>query len=267
MNHGLKTRATMNIDIETLDDLRVAPYRHLKDRDLRADGDRFVAEGRKIVERLLASRYAVESILCDERHAEAFADRDLPVYVTGDVSAIVGFPFHQGCLAVGRAGPLQTIDRLVATLGERATLVIADESNNVENLGSILRIAAGFGASGVILGPRSADVFYRRCIRVSMGTIFLMPLAQSADLSADLALLASRGFDTVATVTDADAIPLPALAIGPRRAIVLGSEAQGLSRDLAAACTHRATIPMHLGTDSLNVSIAAAVFLYHLSTR
>jgi tRNA G18 (ribose-2'-O)-methylase SpoU len=256
--------------IDNLDDPRIAPYRHLRDRDLRADGDRFIAEGRHVVQRLLKSPYEVESILCSERLTDAVEGRvpeDVPVYVTGDaqINAIIGFPFHNGCLAVGRAGPLQRVERLVASLGDQATLVIADESNNVENLGSILRIAAGFGASGVVLGPRSADVFYRRCIRVSMGTIFSMPLAQSADLAADLRLLASQGFATIATVTDADAIPLPTLSVAARRAIVLGSEAHGLPDELAAACTHRATIPMQLGTDSLNVSIAAAVFLYHLS--
>lgn len=260
------------IRIDDIDDPRIAPYRHLRDRDLRADGDRFIAEGRHVVQRLLASRYPVESILCSERWLSAVEGRvaeGVPIYLTSDarLSEIIGFDFHTGCLAVGRSGPLPTVASMIEPLGPSATLAIVDESSNVENLGSILRIAAGFGASGVIVGPRSADLFYRRCIRVSMGTIFALPLAQSADLAADLALLASRGFDTIATVTDADAIPLPTLSVASKRAIVLGSEAHGLPRDLAAACTHRATIPMHLGTDSLNVSIAAAVFLYHLSQR
>ena len=94
-----------------------------------------------------------------------------------------------------------------------------------------------------------------------------MPLAQSADLPADLRLLAAGGFDTIAAVTDADATPLPRLSVGPRRAVVLGGEAHGLPADVVAACTRRSLIPMHLGTDSLNVSVAAAVFLYALSAR
>ena len=255
----------MLIAIDNLDDPRIAPYRHLKDRDLRADGDRFIAEGRKVVERLLASPYAVESILCNEKLAEGFAGIDLPVYVTSDVSEIVGFQFHQGCLAVGRAGPIAGVEAMLATLPARATLVVLHELNNTENLGSILRIAAGFGATGVILGPRTADVFYRQSIRVSMGNVFALSLAQSDDLTRDLALLAGNGVETIATVIDADATPLQRLSVGGRRAIVLGSEAHGLPRAIVDACTHRATIPMHLGTDSLNVAIAAAVFLYHLS--
>ena len=259
-------------ELKSIDDPRVAPYRHLKDRDLRADGDRFVAEGRYVVRRLLASPYAVESVLCSERlidEMRAEVPDAVPVYVMGDaeINRIVGFQFHNGCLAVGRAGPIGGVGELLATSGEAATLVIAHELNNTENLGAILRIAAGFGAAGVILGPRTADVFYRQSIRVSMGNVFALRLAKSDDLIRDLGLLASAGFETIATVTDSDATPLPRLAVGPRRAVVLGGEAHGLPADVAAACTHRATIPMHLGTDSLNVAIAAAVFLYHLSLR
>lgn len=260
----------MQIRIDSIDDSRVAPYRHLKDRDLRADGDRFIAEGRLVVRRLLASAYAVESVLCSDRlihDMRLVLPETVPTYVTSDaeINRIVGFPFHNGCLAVGRAGPMQTVAEMLATLPAAATLVVAHELNNTENLGAILRIAAGFGADGVILGERSADVFYRQAIRVSMGNVFSLTLARSDDLIRDLALLASARVETIATVARADATPLPTLSVGPRRAIVLGSEAHGLPDAVAAACTHRATIPMHLGTDSLNVSIAAAVFLYHLS--
>lgn len=256
--------------IDSIDDPRVAPYRHLKDRDLRADGDRFVAEGRYVVRRLLASPYDVESVLCSERLLDEMRPdipASVPVYVTSDaqINRIVGFQFHNGCLAVGRAGPIGSVETLIADLPADATLVIAHELNNTENLGAILRIAAGFGAAGVILGPRTADVFYRQSIRVSMGNVFALRLSQSDDLIRDLGRLAAAGVQTVATVTDADATPLPRLSVGPRRAVLLGSEAHGLPADVAAACTHQATIPMHLGTDSLNVSIAAAVFLYHLS--
>jgi tRNA G18 (ribose-2'-O)-methylase SpoU len=266
------TQMSTTIRIDSIDDPRVAPYRHLKDRDLRADGDRFVAEGRYVVRRLLASRYDVESVLCSERLIDEMRPaipETVPVYVTSDaeINRIVGFQFHNGCLAVGRAGPLPGVEALIAELPEAATLVIAHELNNTENLGAILRIAAGFGAAGVILGPRTADVFYRQSIRVSMGNVFALRLARSDDLIRDLCALASAGVETIATVTDVDATPLPQLSVGPRRAIVLGSEAHGLPADVARACTRRVTIPMHLGTDSLNVSIAAAVFLYHLSLR
>ena len=90
----------------------------------------------------------------------------------------------------------------LATLPATATLVVLHELNNTENLGSILRIAAGFGANGVILGPRTADVFYRQAIRVSMGTVFSLGLAQSDDLVRDRRMRL---------------VPPPQLEVGPRQ--------------------------------------------------
>lgn len=262
----------MRIAIDNLDDPRVTPYRALKDRELRAADGRFVAEGRNVVLRLIASAYEVESLLVSVRYAEALepsVPAGVPMYVAADdlINSVIGYRFHQGVLAVGRSTSIASVDNLLSRVPDEAIVVIAHELNNVENLGAILRIAAGFGAAGLILGPRTADPFYRQSIRVSMGTVFSMPLAQSDDLLADLTKLRRQGFEILATVTDLGAEPLSALIPSPRTAIVLGSEAHGLDRPTIEACDRKVTIPMQLGTDSLNVSIAAAVFLYHLSSR
>ena len=258
--------------IQSLEDPRVAPYRALKDRELRAADGRFVAEGRNVVLRLIASRYEVESVLVSDRYADALAadvPANVPLYVAADevINQTIGYRFHQGCLAVGRSTAIGDVDALLSKLDgtAQATIVVAHELNNTENLGAIVRIAAGFGAAGVILGPRTADPFYRQAIRVSMGTVFSLPLAQSDDLIADLAKLRQRGFQSLATVIDGAAEPLSGVRTGERTAVVLGSEAHGLDAQTIRACDRTVTIPMKLGTDSLNVSIACAVFLYHLS--
>ena len=258
--------------IESLDDPRVSPYRALKDRDLRAVDGRFVAEGRNVVLRLIASGYETESVLVSERYADALASEvpsQIPLYVASDelINQTIGYRFHQGCLAVGRSTSIGSVDAMLATLDPDAPaiLVVAHELNNTENLGAILRIAAGFGAAGVILGPRTADPFYRQAIRVSMGTVFSLPLAQSGDLVGDLQKLRHHGFESIATVIDAGAAPLSGVKTSSRVAVVLGGEAHGLDANTIQACDRSVTIPMKLGTDSLNVSIACAVFLYHLS--
>ena len=260
------------ISIDSLDDPRVSPYRNLKDAELRRADGRFISEGRNVVLRQLASRYETESILCSPRlvdELEPDVPEHVPLYVAPDreIDRIIGFRFHNGCLGCGRATTVGNVGPLLASLAPEApaTLVVAHELNNVENLGSIIRIAAGFGAAGLILGPRTADPFYRQSIRVSMGTVFSLPLAHSEDLVADLNRLGQQGFDTIATVTDADAEPLSAVRPSKRTALVLGSEAHGLDSASVQACQRRVTIPMKLGTDSLNVAIAAAVFLYHLT--
>jgi len=101
-----------------------------------------------------------------------------------------------------------------------------------------------------------------------MGTCFRLPIVRSQDLLADLAeLRQSHGYQLLATVLDADAEPLPTLAVPERAAVLFGNEAVGLSPADVAACDRRVTLPMRLGTDSLNVATAAAVFLYHLCAR
>ena len=246
----------------------LARYRTLKDRELRSEGSRFVAEGRKLVERLIASPYEVESILCSERLSDNIAPivpDGVPLIIASDqqIDQVIGFHFHHGCLAVGIAPPLANASELIAT--EPESLLVLEQLNNTENLGAILRIAAGFGVGGLILDEKCADPFYRQSIRVSMGTVFSLKIARSSDLASDLESLAEKGYDVIAMVSHADAEPIRTATSTKKRVIVLGSEAHGLSNDVIAACNRKVTIPMQLGTDSLNVSIAAAIFMYHFS--
>jgi tRNA G18 (ribose-2'-O)-methylase SpoU len=246
----------------------LARYRTLKDRELRAEGDRFIAEGRKLVERLIASPYEIESVLCGEQLEAELAPLvpsrvQLIIASRKQIDQIVGFTFHNGCLAVGIAPPLPDASTLIES--DATPLIAIEQLNNTENLGAIMRIAAGFGAGGILLDARCADPFYRQAARVSMGAVFSLKLATSTDLPRDLKSLADRGYDVIATVTHPDAEPIQTAGAGPKRVIVLGSEAHGLSQEVISACNRKITIPMQLGTDSLNVSIATAIFMYHFS--
>lgn len=262
----------MLIPVDSLDDPRVDPYRNMKDRDLAREGNRFIVESEQVVRRFLASDFPVESALIARRRVDELSPlfpASIPVYVISDelMTGILGFKFHSGVLACGMRKPRLTIDHLLDRLGAAATLMVLPEVANTENLGSLIRIAAGFGVDAMLLGPQSCDPFYRQAIRVSMGTVFRMPLVQSADLSADLARLGDAGgFELVATVLDPSAEPLNGFFPASRSAILFGNEAQGLPADLVQRCDRRVTIPMQLGTDSLNVAIAAAVVLYHVTT-
>jgi len=257
--------------VTSLDDPRIAPYRNLKDRDLARDGDRFIAESAHVVQRLLQSDYPVESVLLAQRRVEEVAPTvpaAVPVYVLPDpmVHAVLGFKFHSGVIGCGRRKPPQTLEAAMNRLPKRATIVICPEIANTENLGGLMRIAAGFGADAFVLGENSCDPFYRQSIRVSMGSVFSLNLYQSLDLLKDLSTMKQKwGIERIATVLDEDAEPLDRVKRPDRIAVLFGNEAQGLSHQLVAACDRKVTIPMKLGTDSFNVAIAAAVVLYHFS--
>jgi tRNA G18 (ribose-2'-O)-methylase SpoU len=212
-------------------------------------------------------------VLLSEPYIDAFASllpAELPALVIADalVETLVGYNFHRGILGCGRR-PVTT----AASLGERlsprdrpCTVVVCPDVQDPENLGAILRIAAGFGVDAVVLGPRSADPFSRRVQRVSMGNVYRLPPLHTTDVPATLAELRERhGIESWATVLDADSAELSAMQRPPRLALVFGSEGHGLEGDVVAACDRKTTIRMRAGVDSLNVAVAAGIFLYELT--
>jgi tRNA G18 (ribose-2'-O)-methylase SpoU len=254
-------------EITSLDDRRLDPYRSLKQSNVTRWSGLFIAEGEKLTRRLLESEFETVSVLLDRRYVERFAPLlkpETPVLVVDDneVERIVGFNFHRGVLACGRRRPYATIDE-IAALGEKSTLVVCPDVQDPENLGALLRIAAGLGADAVVLGRRSADPFSRRVLRVSMGAALRLPLVESHDPAADLRRLQSFHFELIATVLDPDAEALESMRRRDRTALLFGSEGHGLERSLVELCDRKATIPMQSGTDSLNVAIAAGIFLHH----
>jgi tRNA G18 (ribose-2'-O)-methylase SpoU len=235
----------------------------MKDRELARMGGRFIAEGENVVRRLLKSGIETESVLVARRKVEAIGPLARPstmVYSAGDdvIAQVVGFEFHSGVMACG-------IRPASAKLRAGKLLVVCQQIANTENLGALIRVAAGFGAEGIVLGETCCDPFFRQSVRVSMGTVFSIPLVRSENLARDLDWLNEFGVETVATVLDREGEELSRVKGTGKVALVFGNEAQGLDAETIAHCRRRVTIPMQLGTDSLNVAMAAAVFLYHFT--
>jgi TrmH family RNA methyltransferase len=119
---------------------------------------------------------------------------------------------------------------------------------------------------GVIAGPMSADAFSRRVVRVSMGNILSVPIFEPEDFEAELGrLIAGEGFEAVGASRSMRAEPLRQFVRSPRTILVLGNEATGLRADWEELCRREVTIEMSSEVDSLNVSTAAGILMYHLS--
>ncbi len=255
--------------ITSLHDPRVAPYRNLRERTLRGE-NLFIAEAALVVRRLIESDYDVESILVREEQAEGFqalVGDEVPIYVADRslMVEIVGFPFHRGALAVGRRHPSPPIAAVMQRLDEKSkwTLVVCPEATQAENLGMVFRTAAAFGVDAVVLGPKCCDPFSRRALRTSMGNVLRVPFVRSIDLVADLRTLQERyGVRLAATVLADDAELLPEVAWPERVGLMLGNEFAGLTDEWLDLCDQKITIPMAAGTDSLNLGVAAGVFIY-----
>jgi tRNA G18 (ribose-2'-O)-methylase SpoU len=256
------------IAIDDPGDPRLDDYRHLKERHLNAVSARFVAEGERVVRRLLQSDVRVCSVLATPARLAALGGAldgpfAFPVYAAPQavMDGIAGFHVHRGCLAVGERPPPRP------PLAGAHGVVVLEDLVDVDNLGAVARNAAAFGAGALLLSPRCADPFYRKAIRVSLGAVFDLPVSRLERWPDGLGDLRAQGFAVVAAVLAPDATPLLRFTPPPRWALLLGAEGPGLSPGAVAACDHRVTIPMShsRGADSLNVATAAAVMLYALS--
>jgi tRNA G18 (ribose-2'-O)-methylase SpoU len=263
-----------HVSITTLEIPALAPYRTLRRP---VDHQRlgiFVAEGTKVVERLLTSQLEVISCLLTHEWLERYEDllrtrSPMPALYVGDkalLEQIVGFHLHQGAMAVGRIPAANSIDDLAADMSRPLLLVALDGMTNAENVGVLVRNCAAFGVDGLIVGETSSSPYLRRAVRNSMGTVFALPVLRSEDLAGTLTDIGRRlRVRTIAAHPAASQQIREGSLSGERLCLVFGSEGHGLSAPVLAACSTHVSIPMASGVDSLNVASATAVFLYEAS--
>ncbi len=257
------------IALTSLEDPRLAVYRHLKTSNAGRDARAFVVEGAKLVDRLLSSPFTVLSALADTNHCGMIEPRlspDVPLFVLPRpaLRELIGYEFHQGVLASGRRGTFQNFDTLMADPRPRRTIVVCPSLNNPENLGTILRLADVFDVEAVLVGPSCPDPFSRRVLRVSMGFALWRSVFVLDDLIGACERLRARaGFAILGAVATSGAEPFDARPRPDRSLLVLGHEATGIDGAWIKACDRAITVPMRPGAESLNVAVATGVLLHH----
>ena len=262
------------IEIDDATDDRLRCFANLRSSAIRlADSSSFIVEGRWCVQRLLESNHAILSVLTErgkEMELASLLAEEIPLYSlpSDQIRQLVGFDFHRGVLACGRRPALKDASELRFRPHAPPVALAALGVSEHENLGSMIRTATALGIEHLLVGPKTADPFYRRSIRVSMATVFQQNLYRLDQPDRQLGELEeTRNIRTIVTTLDRDATPLDALQLDDRESIlVVGNEAAGVDRQIQDLATDRVTIPM-LGTDSLNVSVAAAICMYHLIGR
>ena len=259
-------------------DARVAAYSDIRERDLVGRQGRFVAEG-TVVLRMLAAHhggaqgFAAESVLVLENRVAGVADilarfpEDVPVYTaTSEVlDAIAGFPMHRGVLAIGRRSEPPTLAAQIEALPERALVVVAAGISNHDNIGSIFRNAAGFGASLMVLDETCCDPLYRKALRVSVGSVLSVPYVREGTTLAGLEALQAAGF-AVWGLSPSGECEIGDVDQAQRIALVLGTEGEGLPQAVMQRF-RTARIAQAPGLDSLNVATASGIALYSIAIR
>lgn len=258
--------------ITDIHDPRVAVYANLTEAQLRnrlhpGDG-MFIAESPKVIRVALQKGYRPLSILCEEKHLSGDAAdiieecQGVPVY-TGSrdtLAGLTGYTLTRGVLAAMQRPQLPSVAEVCK---DARRVVVIHGVCDATNIGAIFRSAAALGIDAVLMSPDSCDPLNRRAIRVSMGTVFLIPWTWLDNLEE----LHRYGFKTASMALTDKSISLadPSLKEVERLALVMGTEGDGLPHEVIAATDYVVRIPMKHGVDSLNVAAASAVAFWQLA--
>lgn len=260
------------IEIHSLAQPGVEVFSRLTEAQLRnGNGGRggvFIAESPKVIRVALDAGYEPLALLCERKHISGDAADiisrcgDIPVYTgeRGILAELTGYTLTRGVLCAMRRpvrGSVADVCR-----GARRVAVIYGVVDST-NVGAIFRSAAALGVDAVLLTPDSCDPLCRRSVRVSMGSVFLVPWTW---LDGGIQTLEALGFRTAAMALTGRSVPLdfPQLKAEPRLAVIMGTEGDGLPLDTIAAADYVVRIPMSHNVDSLNVAAAAAVAFWEL---
>lgn len=228
----------------------------------------FIVESPKVINTALDSGMEPVSLLCERRHIEGDAagiiERcgEIPVY-TGDrelLASLTGYKLTRGVLCAMRRPAERSVEEICR---DASRVVVIHGVVDTTNIGAIFRAAAALGIDAVLLTRDSCDPLNRRSVRVSMGSVFLVPWTW---IDSPLTKLHELGFRTAAMALDSNSIGIddPALLSEPRLAIIMGTEGDGLPKEAIHGADYTVMIPMAHGVDSLNVASAAAIAFWQL---
>ncbi|MFV0429067.1 MAG: TrmH family RNA methyltransferase [Arachnia sp.] len=260
----------VRIEIDQVDDPRVADFVSLRDASLRRriEPERgiFIAEGATIIQRAVASGCQPRAFLLAERWLPGLADTlaawpEVTCYVAGEavIEQISGFHVHRGALGSFRRPEPTPWERFT----QARRVIVCESLVDHANIGAIMRTAAALGWDGVLVSPDSADPLYRRAIKASMGASLQVPWRRM-ERADDLRRLSQAGFTLAATVLSDQALGPEALPAADRLALLVGSEGHGLSAQWRELADVEVSIQMAAGVDSLNVATALGIFAYLL---
>ena len=241
----------------------------------------FIAESPTVIEVALSAGCEPIALLTDERLLGGAVakiiekcmekDPDFPIYIAERevLSGLTGFELTRGALCAMRRPALPSVEELCK---DARRVAVLEEVADSTNIGALFRSAAALGIDAVLITPTCCDPLQRRAVRVSMGTVLLVPYTRIGESAADwpekgLKILHDLGFKTAAMALTDDSVSIEdeALKKEEKLAIILGTEGDGLKKHTIVESDYTVKIPMSHGVDSLNVAAAGAVAFWQLT--
>lgn len=263
------------IEISSLQEAGLEVFSTLTEAQLRMELEPkkglFIAESPKVIRVALDAGWQPTALLCERKHIEGNArdiiERvgDIPIY-TGSrelLAKLTGYTLTRGVLCAMRRKMMPSVAEVVK---DARRIVVIEAVTDTTNIGAIFRSAAALGIDAVLLTRDTCDPLNRRAVRVSMGSVFLVPWTW---LDAPITSLHNYGFRTAAMALSDNSISLDdaRLKEEPRLAVIMGTEGDGLPQQTISEADYTVKIPMAHHVDSLNVAAAAAVAFWELRKK
>ena len=258
------------VEIDSLDRPELEPYRTLRrPADHEKEGI-FVAEGTKVVLRLLETQLEILTLLLTpewlRQTQPTLLQRPEPLTVfvapKSVLDTIVGFNLHQGIMAVARIPSPSTLEEVLSRSPAPYLFAAVDGLTNAENLGALVRNCSAFGVQAILVGETSSSPYLRRAVRNSMGSVFSLPVVHLENLAGTIRFMREHhGIRAIAAHPRA-ATGLADVNLTGSCCLVFGNEGEGVSEEVVDAADEAVEIPMANGVDSINVASASAVFLF-----
>ena len=260
------------IEISSLQEKGLEVFSTLTEAQLRMELEPekglFIAESPKVIRVALDAGWQPTALLCERKHIEGDArdivERvgDIPIY-TGNrelLAKLTGYTLTRGVLCAMRRKAMPSVAEVVK---DARRIVVIETVTDTTNIGAIFRSAAALGIDAVLLTRDTCDPLNRRAVRVSMGSVFLVPWTW---LDGPITSLHEYGFHTAAMALSDNSISLDdtRLKEEPRLAVIMGTEGDGLPQQTISEADYTVKIPMAHHVDSLNVAAAAAVAFWEL---
>ena len=276
------------IEIKDISDPKLHVFSGMSERELyhinEPEPGVFIAESANVVLRALEAGYEPLSLLIEKERMETegspvfaairetWGDNKadtIPVYTAGReiVTRLTGYKLVRGLWAVFSRKRTPDLDHFLEGK-DRITLLY--DVVNPTNVGAIIRSAAALGMDGAVLSHASVDPLTRRSARVSMGTVFQLPWTRITDENFNgtevIKKLRELGYITVAMALTEDSVDVcdEEMLSNEKLAVIMGTEGDGLPKDVISKCDYRVMIPMDHGVDSLNVAAASAIIFWNL---
>jgi tRNA G18 (ribose-2'-O)-methylase SpoU len=262
--------------IETLDGPEFEPYCTMK-RDGEHRRKRIVvAQGDKVVVRLLESHFEITSLLMPASWVEKLEplirkrpEKNIPIYTAERkvLEQLSGYSMYQGVMGVGKVPQPTPIRAILESTPKPHLFAAVEDLTNAENLGGMVRNCTAFGITALLVGESSSSPYLRRAVRSSMGTIFKLPVIESPNLAHTLMELRREGVQCLAAHPHTEEHFLSRTDLTMDCCLVFGSEGFGVSQTILDLCDRAIAVPMANDVDSLNVGSAAAIFLYEAARQ